>query len=216
MNIAFRSNERLLRSASVKWLLLLAAVLPWLAACGGSTRTCVNPDEPYLAAKNNPPLRVPDELSPPDRSEALAVPQVKPSPETAANAERDSCLDEPPSYFRSAGTVARSPEEVVASWAEAWANREAEAVIELYSAKFEAPTDVGTSAAWLEQRREQVATGPLPDPMVEDLEVEPDGADRRVATFVQNFGANSLRKELILIRESGSWRILRETVSAVE
>jgi hypothetical protein len=52
--------------------------------------------------------------------------------------------------------------------------------------------------------------------MVEDLTVVPDGSDRRVATFVQNFGTNSLRKELVVIRESGSWRILEERVSAVK
>jgi hypothetical protein len=173
----------------------------------------VNPDEPYRQAQEHAPLKVPGDLTAPNRSEALTIPDAQP---TAATAERSSCLDEPPSYFRSAGTVARSPEEVVASWGQAWANREADAVVALYSTKFQAPTDAGTSAAWLEQRREQVATGPVPDPMVEDLEVEPDGADRRIARFVQNFGANSLRKELILIREAGSWRILEERVSEVK
>lgn len=192
-------------------LLFALGLLPLLAACGGA-RTCTDPNEPYLAAKNNPPLQVPEGLSAPNRSESLQIPPAKSAPQV----ERTSCLDEPPSYFRSAGTVARSPEEVVASWAQAWANREADAVIELYSTKFQPPTDTASARAWLEQRREQIATGPLPEPMVEGLRVEPDGADRRIATFVQNFGANSLRKELILIREAGSWRILEERVSAVK
>ena len=192
--------------------LLLIGFSLVLSACG-SERTCVNPDEPYRQAQEHAPLKVPGDLTAPNRSEALTIPDAQP---TAATAERSSCLDEPPSYFRSAGTVARSPEEVVASWGQAWANREADAVVALYSTKFQAPPDAGTSAAWLEQRREQVATGPVPDPMVEDLEVEPDGADRRIARFVQNFGANSLRKELILIREAGSWRILEERVSEVK
>ncbi len=187
--------------------------MPILAACGGSERTCVGPNEPYLAAENNAPLRAPDGLNLPNRSEGLSIPDV---PASDRSAERSRCLDEPPSYFRSAGTVARSPEEVVASWAQAWANREADAVIELYSTKFQAPTDTASSAAWLEQRREQVATGPVPDSRVERLKVDPDGADRRIASFVQNFGANSLRKELVLIREAGSWRILEERVSAVQ
>ncbi len=188
------------------------ACLPLLAACGGGDRSCVDPNDPYLSARNNPPLRVPDGLSAPNRSESLSIPES----DTSRKVDRGSCLDEPPSYFRSAGTVARSPEEVVASWAQAWANREADAVIELYSTKFQAPTDTASSAAWLEQRREQVATGPVPEPMVEGLRVEPDGSDRRIARFVQNFGANSLRKELILIREAGSWRILEERVSGVK
>lgn len=208
-------NTACIRDCTVsrlRWLWVALGLMPLLAACGGSEGTCIDPNEPYLAAKNNPPLRVPEGLSAPDRSEGLTIPDVP----STGKVERSSCLDEPPSYFRSAGTVARSPEEVVASWAQAWANREADAVIELYSTKFQAPTDTVSSAAWLEQRREQVATGPLPEPRVERLKVEPDGADRRIASFVQNFGANSLRKELILIREAGSWRILEERVSAVD
>jgi len=168
-----------------------------------------------MAAHNNPPLRVPDGLTVPNHSEALAIPETK-GGGSAQNSGRTSCLDEPPSYFRSAGTVARSPEEVVASWAQAWANREADAVVQMYSTTFTAPTDSAGSAAWLEQRREQVATGPVPDPMVQGMKIEPDGADRRIVTFVQRFGANSLRKELTLVREAGSWRISAEKVAEVK
>jgi hypothetical protein len=188
---------------------LFALCLPVLAACGGSEPTCRDADEPYLAARSNPPLRVPDGMSQPNRSEALAIPAEK----AARAAGRSSCLDAPPSYFRSSGTVARSPEEVVASWAQAWASREADAVVALYSTQFVAPTDSAGASAWLEQRREQVATGPVPDSMVQELKVEPDGADRRIVSFVQRFGVNALRKQLVLVRESGSWRIVEEKVS---
>jgi hypothetical protein len=193
--------------------LCCALCLPVLAACGGgSERVCADPDEPYLGARSTPPLRVPEGMTQPNRSEALAIPDAPAQPSRAG---RTACLDEPPSYFRSAGTVARSPEEVVASWAQAWANREADAVLALYSTTFTAPTDSAGAAAWLEQRREQVATGPVPDPMLAGLKVEPDSADRRVATFVQKFGTNSVRKELVLVRESGSWRIVQEKVAEV-
>jgi hypothetical protein len=191
----------------LRWLFALSVAL--LAGCGGSEPNCVDPDEPYLGARSNPPLRVPDGMSQPNRSEALAIP----APKTAGSAGRNACLETPPSYFRSTGTVARSPEEVVASWAQAWANREEEAVIALYSAQFVAPTDSAGAKTWLEQRREQVATGPVPDSMVQGLKVEPDGADRRVVSFVQRFGANALRKQLVLVRESGSWRIVEEKVT---
>lgn len=194
------------------FLLLGAAVLPALAACGGSSRTCVDPDEPYLSAHSVPPLRTPDGLTQPDRSAALAIPEAPPK----ANKSGSGCLADPPSYFRSAGTIARSPEEVVASWAQAWSTREADAVVSLYSTTFTAPTDSAGSAAWLEQRREQVATGPVPDSMIEGLKVEQDGPDRRVATFVQKFGTNSLSKQLTLVRESGSWRIVEEKVVEVK
>jgi hypothetical protein len=188
-------------------------LLVTLAACGGGDTTCENSDEPYLAARSNPPLRVPEGMSVPDRSAALEVPPTK---ATQSNAPANGCLAEAPSYFRSTGTVARSPEEVIASWAQAWANREAEAVASLYSSNFVAPTESAGSAAWLEQRREQVAVGPVPDSRIENLRVDADGGDRRVATFTQRFGTNTLQKELVLIREAGSWRIVQEKVVEVK
>jgi hypothetical protein len=198
----------------LKVSLMSGACLALLSACGGGGEAvCKPPEEPYLSARNNEALRVPPGMTAPNRSEALAIPDVRAGSNN--NSGRTSCLDEPPSYFRSAGAVARSPEEVVASWAQAWAAREADGVVALYSSAFNAPTDSAGSAAWLEQRREQVATGPVPDAVIEGLTVESDGSDRRVAKFVQKFGANSLRKELTLVRESGSWRIVEERVGTV-
>jgi hypothetical protein len=189
-------------------LCLVSLSFAALAACGGSDNTCADSDEPYLGARTNAPLHVPDGMSQPNRSEALAIPATK-----GADSVRKTCLDEPPSYFRSTGTVARSPEEVVASWAQAWANREADAVVALYSTQFVPPTDSAGAGVWIEQRKEQVATGPVPDSMVQGLKVEPDGADRRIVSFTQRFGVNALKKQLVLVRESGSWRIVEEKVT---
>ncbi len=192
--------------------LSLAICVSALSACGGSARNCDDLKEPYMSARSDAPLKVPDGFSQPDSSAALTIPKAN----TTAGKAGGGCLAQPPSYFRSSGTVARSPEEVVASWAQAWASRESDAVIELYSTGFTAPTDAAGPREWLEQRREQVATGPVPDSMVEGLSVTPDGADRRVVTFVQKFGTNSLRKQLVLVRESGSWRIVEEKVLGVK
>jgi hypothetical protein len=49
--------------------------------------------------------------------------------------------------------------------------------------------------------------------MVQGMKVEPDGADRRVVSFTQRFGVNALKKQLVLVRESGSWRIVEERVA---
>lgn len=199
---------------------LAVCALCLLAGCwGGSGNVCIQPDEPYLSARNNAPLRVPEGLTQPARVESLTIPAAeKQAGRAGAGAMdgRERCLEEPPSYFRAAGAMARSPEEVVASWSQGWANREADAVVALYSTSFVAPTDAAGSAAWLEQRREQVATGPVPDPAIQELKVVPDGEDRRVVSFVQRFGANTLVKELTLVRESGSWRIAAEKVVEVK
>ena len=184
-------------------------VIPLMVACGGGKHTCDDTREPYLQARTDKPLQIPTGLTKPDGASALVIPDVK---EGTGKAAGSGCLVDPPSYFRSSGTVARSPEEVVASWAQAWASREADAVLALYSSSFVAPTDSAGSSTWLDQRREQVATGPVPNAMIEKLKVEANGSDRQVATFIQKFGSNSLRKQLTLIRENSSWRIVDEKV----
>jgi uncharacterized lipoprotein len=196
-------------------LALSCAALALLAACG-SSKTCIDEDEPYLSARNNPPLRVPAGLSQPNRAGALTIPEAPASAAGRGPTEREGCLAEPPSYFGSSGITARTPEEVVASWAQSWSQRETDAVLALYSSSFVAPTDSAGGGVWLEQRREQIATGPAPASMLEDLKIESQGEDRTVATFVQRFGTNALHKELTLVRESGSWRIVGERVVEVK
>jgi hypothetical protein len=191
----------------------LSAGLAFLIMFGcSSSRTCENPNAEYRRAKEDPPLRVPEGMAQPDRSAALVIP---PLPPQQPQRERTGCLEDPPSYFGASGRTARTPEEVVASWAQAWADRDADAVIALYSESFAAPTDVGRGP-WLNQRREQIATGPVPEPNLQDTKVRNDGQDRRVVTFAQRFGNNVLHKELTLVREAGSWRIVGERVLDVQ
>jgi hypothetical protein len=195
----------------VELLLACLLTLPLLHACGGSSSNCQESDEPYTRAQSTEPLRVPEGMTRPEVTGGLSIPAGQPTDQQSM--ARASCLPEPPSYFRSAGAIARTPEEVVATWAQSWANREADAVLSLYSTTFKPPVENTTSKEWLGQRREQVVSGPLPDRMVEKLKIVPEGTDNRIATFVQRFGANSLTKELVLVREAGSWRIAQEKVS---
>ena len=191
--------------------LVAALALIVLVGCGAGSR-CGGSDQPYLSARNLPLLRVPAEMEIPDRSGMLQIPD---GPAEAPRQVVDGhCIDEPPSYFGSAGAVAGSAEEAVAIWASAWAARDTAGVRSAYSQRFEAPGE-GPTAEWLEQRVEQVATGPVPTARVEDLEIATVGADQRVARFVQRFGSNALRKELVLIREGATWRILSERVIEV-
>jgi hypothetical protein len=148
----------------------------------------------------------------PNRNDQLSIPDG--SYGTAQPVVNGRCLDEPPPYFGSAGAVAGSAEEAVAVWANAWASRDASRVRNAYSSRFQAPGETAT-ADWLEQRTDQVATGPVPSAAVENLEVATVGADQRVATFVQRFGTNAIRKELMLVREGSTWRILSERVVEV-
>lgn len=195
----------------IQLLLICLLALPFVHGCGGASSNCKDSKEPYTRARSSDPLRVPEGMTRPEVTGGLTIPDSKPSDDPSI--AKAGCLAEPPSYFRAAGKVARTPEEVVATWAQAWASREADAVLALYSTTFKPPVENTTSKEWLDQRREQVASGPLPDRMVEKLKISPEGADTRIATFVQRFGANALRKELVLVREAGSWRISEEKVA---
>jgi hypothetical protein len=198
----------------VPYLRLPALLLGALALTGcGSIGTCGNPDAEYLTARSNESLRVPQGMTQPDRSAALSVPAAV-APKPAAR-EGDGCLEMPPDYLGSSGRSARTVEEVVASWAQSWAGRDAEAVLALYSESFDAPTGSGRGP-WLSERREQIATGPLPDSKVTDMQVRTEDENRRVVTFVHRFGTNALRKELTLVREGTSWRIVNERVLDVQ
>jgi hypothetical protein len=162
-----------------------------------------------MSGQNNPPLRAPEGLSVPQPAGELVIPDPSKDVAVRRGADAKHCLDQPPSYFGTSGTQARTPEEVVASWAQAWSDRDADTVMALYSTEFEAPTEAGRGP-WLQQRREEVATGAAPEAKVKNLKVSSGDADRRTATFVQYFGKNSVRKEMTLVREASSWRIVSE------
>lgn len=188
-------------------LLLLAASLAALAGCSSSPQRSCGGNDDYLAAVERPPLQLPPEIVPSERMKPLAIPPVDPVPNVLDPVP--ACLDQPPRYFARKGTVADPVEEVVRAWAAAWAARQPEAVIQNYSSAFQAPGE-GGSAAFLDQRREQVASGRAPEPKLEDFNVTASAPDRRVVTFVQRFGDGALRKELTLVREPGGWRIVSE------
>lgn len=188
---------------------LLAATLVLLALVGcKSFNTCDKPDAEYRQAKEQAALRVPEGMTQPDRAAALVVP---PAPTRGTQPKREGCLEAPPSYFGASGRVARTPEEVVASWAQGWADRDADGVVSLYSESFEAPSGSGRGP-WLGERREQIATGPVPESKLQNMQVRNEGEERRIVSFEQHFGTNVLRKELTLVREAGSWRIVAERV----
>jgi hypothetical protein len=187
--------------------LLFALALPLVLAAGcSSTRTCGGNEE-YLAAVDRPPLRLPPEVTPTERIQPLAVPPVDPNP--AVLDPVPECLDEPPRFFARQGAVADPAEEVVRLWAAAWAGRKTDVVLQAYSPEFQA-TGEGGSAAFLEQRRQQVDGGRAPDAKLDELTVATSGPDRRVVTFVQRFGDDAVRKELTLVREGTYWRIVAE------
>lgn len=196
--------------------LLLASLALVLAGCG-TTKTCQVDNADYLLAKERPRLQLPEGVQGSERLVAgsLAIPPVGPNPDKLDPVPR--CLDEPPSFFgrksgpggAGAGPVAGSPEEAVNVWAMAWASRKPDQVAAFYSPEFQTGEE-GGAAAFIEQRKQQVASGKSPDPRLDEVKAVSQGSNRSTVTFVQRFGEGAVRKELTLVRDAQGWRIVAE------
>lgn len=184
---------------------LAALVIVSLAGCRSNPTCGDNTD--YQQAVDLPRLQFPEGVQATERISPLVIPPL--APDAAKPDPQQRCLDEPPPYFARKGAIADPAEEAVMGWARAWSERQTDAVMQMYSPAFQAPGGPG-SAEFLDQRREQVATGRPPAAQLEELRITTLGADRRVITFVQRFGDDRIRKELTLVRENTNWRIVSE------
>lgn len=193
-------------SLSLAGRLLAILAVCALAACR-SAPECNPPNAPHLKAEDRGLLQIPDGMPQPDRTAMLAIPPPSPAAQAAA---KNVCLDRVPSYFGTAGRLAAPPEEMIADWAQAWADRNGETVVAMYSQEFiDSPAG---GSAWSAQRRDEVASGPEAKARLENVKIAAAGTDRQVATFVQRFGDAAVKKELTLKRENGVWKIESERV----
>ncbi|HET8698946.1 MAG TPA: hypothetical protein VFO94_15785 [Gammaproteobacteria bacterium] len=77
----------------------LAAVLAAAAVLGGCARDHTlrcEPSERYARAGSTAPVRVPDDLTPPDETDALQLPSAPSAP--AADGAEKACLETPPTF----------------------------------------------------------------------------------------------------------------------
>lgn len=188
-------------------LRLLLPALSLLAVAGcGTTQPCAGDDE-YMQAKERPRLQLPPDVMASERISPVVIPPPAPDPQKLDPMPR--CLDFPPPYFAKKAASGDSAEAAVRAWAAAWAGHKPDVVMQMYSPTFQAPGAAG-SAAFLEEREEQVATGAAPSADLQEFNVTSQGADRRIVTFVQVFGKERVRRELTLVREGQAWRIVAE------
>ena len=189
-------------------MLALSGILLFLSACSSTPKPaqCTDTHEDYLLAQDNGSLKIPEGLETPDRRNALKIPA-----DTGKAIDPKRCLQMAPNYFGAAARIAASPEEMVADWAQAWADRNTDIVMSMYATGFKIDAPEG-STAWLEHRRSEIQSAPLPASRVANLKVVQTGDDERTATFTQQFGKTTVRKELHLIREAGLWKIAGERI----
>jgi hypothetical protein len=118
------------------------------------------------------------------------------------------CLDQPPPFFGKQAVMAGSAEEAVYIWAAAWANQKPDQVAAFYSPEFQASDGGGT--AFIDERKEEVASGKAPDARLDELKGVDGVGGQRVVTFVQRFGRDAYLKELTLAKDAQGWRIVAE------
>jgi uncharacterized lipoprotein len=82
---------------AVRTLLALLAFSIVTACGGGGAMRCEN-SSLYSASTTAPPVRVPDDLSVPDESQALQIPPGEPLPPKGED-EAPDCLEQPPDFF---------------------------------------------------------------------------------------------------------------------
>lgn len=83
-----------MRRASLLVVLILLGAAT--AGCGLTAAERCVPSERYASAGSEPPLRIPDDLAPPDETDALRIP-LESEPATT-DARPGYCIESPPPY----------------------------------------------------------------------------------------------------------------------
>jgi hypothetical protein len=80
-----------------------------LAACSHDRGNQCGDDLRYTRARTVAPVRIPDDLSPPDETDSLRLPEgVAPQASAAADSASEQCLETPPQFGETAAGRARS------------------------------------------------------------------------------------------------------------
>lgn len=166
-----------------------------------------------------------DLLSLPKPSAKLPRP-VEPVPagDTSARSEPvDDVANTPPSQSpqsaADSGLSGKQREDIlnaVREWARSWAEQDVSAYLASYSQRFE-PEDGASRGVWARERRQRVTAPRGIELKLTDISLEVQG-DRALVRFLQRYNSGNYsdkeRKALLLTREQGRWKILREAAPA--
>jgi uncharacterized lipoprotein len=76
-------------------LVFVSAALALIGGCSNDSELRCEDASRYATSVSVPPLRVPDDLTVPDESDSLLIPDPTPTDTTVAT----ECLETPPSYY---------------------------------------------------------------------------------------------------------------------
>lgn len=102
--------------------------------------------------------------------------------------------------------------DAVREWARSWAEQDLPGYLASYSQHFE-PEDGASRGAWARERRQRVTAPRGIELKLTDISLEMQGG-RALVRFLQRYNSGNYsdegRKALLLTREQGRWKILRE------
>ncbi len=169
----------------------------------------------------------------PDETRRNAPPSQQPTAPTAyqQNSEPGSqvAAARAPGEIRRNGSPSQQPaaptapaeyqqniEAMLLDWATAWSNGDADAYLAFYDKEFAPPHNV-KHEVWRRERRERVNPSRTISIKLEKVAIELQGEDEARATFLQHYRSNTykdrVRKQMVLKRRDGRWRIVRERSS---
>lgn len=106
-----------------------------------------------------------------------------------------------------------APGHAVLAWAQAWSRRDVDAYLAAYTPDYAGPRAKMTRQAWVDERRERIASRKDIAVEVSKLQLKRQG-DTATATFVQRYRSDGptdrMRKRLVLVQVNGRWLIQRE------
>lgn len=104
-------------------------------------------------------------------------------------------------------------EQMLHAWAAAWSRQDVDAYLRYYDDHF-APASGMDRETWEGQRRQRLSHAKTISVELQTIDVERRGADNARATFIQRYRSESysdeVRKMLMLKKQAGQWRIVRE------
>ena len=110
-------------------------------------------------------------------------------------------------------TVQTGVEPFVASWAEAWKKKSAEAYLSHYSRNFITPGGM-SRAAWEKQRQQRLARPQYIKIDIREMQQQIVNESRVQVSFIQEYQSDiysdKVLKTLDLIRENSGWKIVKE------
>ena len=81
---------------------VLVAITASVAGCGRAFGLRCEDPERYVNSGEVPPIRIPDDLDPPDETAALRIPAAPLEDELEELESRGPCLESPPDFFEAA------------------------------------------------------------------------------------------------------------------